>query len=260
MNKKIVIFSGVTGALLGAVIFAHYVFGVFLGGNINMGGYKITNLGGNVPPDDVKFEAVNKGYVNSAIAPPSVLPNYLPKWDNFKALTRSNVYDSGSAVGVNMANPQYALDLGGAMRLQPGSAPTALEGAVYYDSSDKNMKYYDGTQWRNFSSVCTPWDLTVRFGPGGGYWATAPGALTTTKDSLVYGWRVQCTQDVTPLIVYYRINGGAWNIGCLFNYDTIGSASCFQSPVLSLPESSLIEYGGPAACIGSVLPVYIQKQ
>jgi len=29
----------------------------------------------------------------------------------------------------------------------PTSAPTAVEGRVYYDSSAKRLKYYNGTQW-----------------------------------------------------------------------------------------------------------------
>lgn len=145
-KQKFILVAAVLVIIISAVFIASQALGVAVVGNLNMAGFKITKLGGDT--DEEKFEAANEYYVDSSIAPPSALPNYFPKWDSAKKLTQSNVVESGSGVGLGVADPKYTLDIGGAMRFQPITAPTAAEGVIYYDSAAKAVKFFDGTQWR----------------------------------------------------------------------------------------------------------------
>lgn len=52
-------------------------------------------------------------------------------------------------VGIGTTSPGYKLDVNGTLRLQPGSAPTANKGVMYYDLSTDKFRCYEGTSWTN---------------------------------------------------------------------------------------------------------------
>jgi hypothetical protein len=66
-----------------------------------------------------------------------------------------NLYGAGNAliidtnrnIGIGTTNPAYKLDVVGAFRLQPSSAPTGANGVIYYDSSSNKFRCYQNGSW-----------------------------------------------------------------------------------------------------------------
>jgi hypothetical protein len=63
-----------------------------------------------------------------------------------------NSYISGN-LGIGTTSPSQKLEVNGAVRLAPMSAPSSpAEGTVYYDSSAHKLKVYTGSGWQTISS------------------------------------------------------------------------------------------------------------
>jgi|GEM_PF-4357985 len=57
-------------------------------------------------------------------------------------------------VGIGTVYPSQKLEVNGAVRFVPMSAPSnPTAGTLYYDSSTNSFKFYDGTRWRTISSA-----------------------------------------------------------------------------------------------------------
>jgi hypothetical protein len=56
-------------------------------------------------------------------------------------------------VGIGTTAPGYKLDVAGALRLQPSSAPTGANGVIYYDSTANKFKCYEGGAWKDCISA-----------------------------------------------------------------------------------------------------------
>jgi trimeric autotransporter adhesin len=54
---------------------------------------------------------------------------------------------SNGNVGIGTTTPAYKLDVVGALRLQPSSAPTGANGVIYYDSSSNKFRCYQNGSW-----------------------------------------------------------------------------------------------------------------
>src|SRR4030042_3539691 len=70
---------------------------------------------------------------------------------------RLSIASSGN-VGIGETGPSYKLDVAGALRLQPGSAPTGANGVMYYDSGTNKFRCYVNGAWADCGS-----------GAGGGF-------------------------------------------------------------------------------------------
>jgi hypothetical protein len=86
----------------------------------------------------------------------------------FGILPEGNIYIPGN-VGIGTTAPGYNLDIAGALRLQPSSAPTGANGVIYYDSTANKFKCYEGGTWKDCISA------------GGGFWAVSGANIYNTN-------------------------------------------------------------------------------
>jgi parallel beta-helix repeat protein len=56
-------------------------------------------------------------------------------------------------LGVGTATPAYRLDIVGALRLQPSSAPTLANGVIYYDSTANKFKFGEDNSWKELGGA-----------------------------------------------------------------------------------------------------------
>ncbi len=96
-KQKFLIIICVLAIAASGIFIASRVFGVTVAGTLDMSGNKIINLGGNTT--EVKYEAANKDYVDSAIGK-NAQANYLPKWDLSVPVgfVKSLISDNGSVI------------------------------------------------------------------------------------------------------------------------------------------------------------------
>jgi hypothetical protein len=74
-----------------------------------------------------------------------------------------------------------AATLGGVLQVE-SSSPTGIAGRVYYDSSDKKPKFYDGTSWSAFSS--SSGELNVVTNPSdANNWGATGSTMTVTTNT-----------------------------------------------------------------------------
>jgi hypothetical protein len=93
-------------------------------------------------------------------------------------------------VGIGTTTPSYKLDIAGALRLQPSSAPTGANGVIYYDSTANKFKCYEGGAWKDCISAGGGGELFVSASVppqtinSGAYVVLARITVPTTKPNL----------------------------------------------------------------------------
>ena len=94
----------------------------------------------------------------------------------FSSSLNSNVMTltSSGNVGIGTTGPAYKLDIAGALRLQPSSAPTGANGVIYYDSTENKFKCYQNGAWVDCIGA-----------GGGGYWAASGTNIYNTNSGNV---------------------------------------------------------------------------
>ena len=170
-------------------------------GALNLGAYRITNLGAPTASTD----AATKGYVDG-VATPSV-------W----TVTGSDIYFNTGKVGIGTSTPQAVLDLQGTTgMLVPRMAtnPTGAEGMVFFDNNLKKLKFYDGFSWRN-----------VKFDP-----------VRFLSTSLSANLPITCgSQERAPAVIASENLGGAYNTSS--NIFTAPDAGVYEFAVEVFPTS-----------------------
>jgi hypothetical protein len=107
------------------------------------------------------------------------------------------IQGSTGNVGIGTTAPGYRLDIAGALRLQPGSAPAGANGVIYYDATANKFKCFENGAWRDcIGSTEVRWTPTPKI-PLGSLPANPIGTVvfpipasipTTAKEVLVYAY------------------------------------------------------------------------
>jgi hypothetical protein len=107
------------------------------------------------------------------------------------------IQGSTGNVGIGTTAPGYRLDIAGALRLQPGSAPAGANGVIYYDATANKFKCFENGAWRDcIGSAEVRWTPTPKI-PLGSLPANPIGTVvfpipasipTTAKEVLVYAY------------------------------------------------------------------------
>ena len=148
-------------------------------------------------------------------------------------------------VGIGTTTPAYKLDVNGALRLIPTSAPTAAKGVMYFDSTANKFKCSeDGTSWKD----------CIGAGAGVNYW-TQSGSNLYPNDT---AWNVGIgtTTPSSKLDVVGNIEIDSWDSQLWQGYAgggymrrSIGGAHGWDSNMLYINGwndwSSGVSIGGP---------------
>ena len=86
---------------------------------------------------------------NRALTPQEITALYQSQTTNPSDTGTTQPHDT-LRVGINVTDPQRNLHVKDVMRLEPRQAPPAnpAEGDLYYDSTRKKLRVYDGTSWK----------------------------------------------------------------------------------------------------------------
>jgi hypothetical protein len=107
------------------------------------------------------------------------------------------IQGSTGNVGIGTTAPGYRLDIAGALRLQPGSAPAGANGVIYYDATANKFKCFENGVWKDcISSAEVRWTPTPKIllgslpaNPLGTVVFPIPASIpTTAKEVLVYAY------------------------------------------------------------------------
>jgi hypothetical protein len=106
-------------------------------------------------------------------------------------------------VGIGTTAPEYRLDIAGALRLRPGSAPAGANGVIYYDATVNKFKCFENGVWKDcIGSAEVKWTPTSKIYLGSlpmgnnqtSVYSIPTSIPTTAKEVLVYA-RVRTVFD-----------------------------------------------------------------
>ncbi len=170
--------------------------------------------------------------------------------------------DNGN-VGIGTSNPGYKLEVNGPLRLVPGNTPSTQEGAIYYDATDKKLKYRNDKMWvamDPFWTVNYPrlspettgtYDWTV---PAGGITVLGIIIRSTTEASGVIRWG-NSSADYNEQTVYIGghaqsewggLDLGSWSSGVETTYYGGTISIMFPRPWYKAEGSNIYYYSSNA--------------
>jgi len=108
---------------------------------------------------------------------------------------------SSGNVGIGTTAPGYRLDIAGALRLQPGSAPAGANGVIYYDAAANKFKCFEDGVWKDcIGSAEVKWTPTPKILLG-----SLPANLLTT---VVFPIPASIPTTAKEVLVYAYIRTG----------------------------------------------------
>jgi hypothetical protein len=113
------------------------------------------------------------------------------------------IQGSTGNVGIGTTAPGYRLDIAGALRLRPGSAPAGANGVIYYDATANKFKCFEDGVWKDcIGSAEVKWTPTPKI-----YLGWLPSNLNSTQ---VYPIPASIPTTAKEVLVYAYV-WGAYN-------------------------------------------------
>jgi len=125
---------------------------------VGIGGEPSTKLTVNETTDNYAVIAIDSGSISSQYSAIDFYDRGINEWgigkdpnnefyiSEFGEAIRLKI-EPGGEVGIGTENPDYKLDVNGALRLRPISSATGANGVIYYDQEDGKFRCYENGAW-----------------------------------------------------------------------------------------------------------------